>query len=95
MLPLFDESAGAIHGVTGIQVGVDGTDHMAFFCPKCRSPMAVRKVQTRRKMVVNTKTGETDNCTYVYLQCKSCKTVGGQRKFYWNDDGSYCKDRTS
>jgi len=87
MSVLFDES--------GIQVGVDQSDHMAFFCPKCGSVMVVRNVRTRRKMLVNTRTGETDNCTYVYLQCNSCKTIGGKRKFYWNDDGTYCDDRTS
>jgi predicted RNA-binding Zn-ribbon protein involved in translation (DUF1610 family) len=66
MSALFDESAGEVHGVHGIQIGVDDTDHIAFFCPKCGSAMAVRKVQTRRKMLVNTRTGKTDNCTYVY-----------------------------
>lgn len=82
-----------------IPIGVDDTDHIAFFCPECRdinginSPMFVTKVYTNR-MVVNTRTGAKDKCTWIHLKCPTCNDAG-QRKFYWKgEDEENCRHRT-
>jgi uncharacterized protein with PIN domain len=57
-----------------IEVGVDDTDHMVFFCPKCSNElMKVKSVYTKK---------EPDKCTIISLICPVCKTTG-MRKFYW------------
>ena len=76
-----------------IQLGVDDTDHVAFFCPQCKSVMKVTKVQTQR-VLVNTNTGKHDKCTWIHCSCPTHGNVGW-RKFYWTvEDGQYCDDRT-
>ena len=77
-----------------IQIGVDNTDHIAFFCRTCGEAMKVTMVKTVR-MLVNSNTGKMDKCTWI--QC-TCRVHGGQghRKFYWTtEDGFYCDDKTS
>lgn len=70
---------------TGIPIGVDDTDHIAFFCPNCGKAMTVSSVGA---------SGPPHNqCTHIFLRC-ACGTRG-QRKFYHTtDDGKYCTHRT-
>ena len=76
-----------------IQLGVDDTDHVAFFCPQCEAVMKVTKVQTE-KVLVNTASGKHDKCTWIHCACPTHGNVGW-RKFYWTvEDGEYCKHRT-
>jgi len=57
-----------------IEVGVDDTNHMIFFCPKCSNElMRVKSIYTAK---------EPDKCTTIRLICPVCKTTG-MRKFYW------------
>lgn len=77
----------------GIVIGVDDTDHVAFYCPDCDVAMKVFRVFTQRINVSDK--GDKDKCTWVYLRCRNCKGEG-QRKFYWTiEDGMYCDDKTS
>jgi hypothetical protein len=64
-----------------VQIGVDCTDHVAFFCPNCDSLMNVVGVRTK-SVLVNALTSANDKCTWVYLRCRKCRT-SAQRKFYW------------
>lgn len=73
-----------------IHIGIDDTDHMAFFC-RCNKAMRVERVKTD-KVTVDFKRKKTDNCTWVYLRCE-CGNIGW-RKFYWLDDGQFCVFRT-
>jgi len=69
-----------------IQVGIDGTDHIVFFCPECKGVLQITKVKTYRNIY----------CTHIILYCKKCKKMG-QRKFYWYDNGTvarFCVQRT-
>ena len=66
--------------MTPVQVGVDTTDHMSFFC-ECGKTMKVTNVRTIKWMTVNYNTGHKDNCTWVYVECVCGKE--GHRKFYW------------
>lgn len=80
--------------MNGIQIGVDSTDHVAFFCPTCNSAMRVEGVDTKN-VIVNSKTKAKDKCTFIWLRCKKCKDMTGARKFYWTiETGEYCEDRT-
>ena len=77
-----------------IQLGVDNTDHLAFFCPHCKAVMKVTKVQTERA-IVNTRAGKHDKCTWIHCACPKHGNVGW-RKFYWTvEDGQYCDARTT
>jgi len=72
--------------VSNIQVGIDDTDHIVFYCPKCKETMTIQSV--------NTEKDPSDNCTMVYLECKKCN-IEGKRKFYWKtDDGKFCHQKT-
>ena len=75
---------------TGIILGVDDTDHVAFICPDCGKTMKVTSVQTFGVLRgVPTKNA----CTHVYVKC-----VCGHdhwRKFYWiAETGEHCTHRT-
>ena len=77
-----------------IPIGVDQTDHVAFFCPDCDGAMLVTKVLTE-DVVVDSVLGTYDKCTWIQLHCPACKTDKGHRKFYWKtEDGVYCTERT-
>jgi hypothetical protein len=79
--------------MSGVPIGVDETDHIAFFCPQCDRVLTVTSVVTKR-VLVNANTGNKDKCTWVRLHCSSCR-VGDQRKFYWTTErGEYCDERT-
>ena len=69
---------------TGVIVGADDTDHIAFFCPKCGQTMHVTHVENNRKVPD----------THIYLSCSCGET--GWRKFYHFDptNGKYCTHRT-
>jgi hypothetical protein len=58
----------------GVVVGVDATDHLFFFCPKCAGSMFVESV--------NTCQGD-QLVTSIELLCDKCDTRD-QRKVYWN-----------
>lgn len=62
------------HG--GAVIGVDDTDHVAFFCEVCGSEMEVSDVETVRKVG-----GTGSSCTLIQLACKKGHTA--VRKFYW------------
>ncbi len=84
------------HGLDAIQIGVDTTDHMAFYCPDCNKTMRVTGVKTERVIVDvrNPTKPKYDKCTWVYLECSKCGGAA-QRKFYWTvEDGRHCTDRT-
>jgi hypothetical protein len=78
--------------MNNIPIGVDETDHAAFFCPACDVHMIVTDVKTQN-VVVNTGTGEHDNCTWIRLQCPKCSHCG-QRKFYWHEISDTIRFRT-
>jgi uncharacterized radical SAM superfamily Fe-S cluster-containing enzyme len=69
--------------MSNIRVGVDTTDHLAFFCPECNAVMFIRDVTTKY-MVVNTATGEKDRCTWIECLCPEHGYMGN-RKFYWSE----------
>ncbi len=76
-----------------IQIGIDDTDHIAFFCGQCKSVMKVTKTETH-KVCVNTTTGKHDKCTWIHCQCPTHGNVGW-RKFYWTvENGGYCRHKT-
>lgn len=79
------------HDLSNIQLGVDDTDHICFFCPKCKQPLEIIAVETMN----NFYDGKTrENCTWIYMVCHNCKILG-QRKFYWkSEDGRYCWQKT-
>ena len=85
------------HRLWGIHLGVDDTDHISFFCPKCNKPMEIIEVVSK-KMQIDME-GTKDYCTWIYLVCNKCKELG-QRKFYWNNKlhdyrgAFYCGQRT-
>jgi len=88
------KSAKYKHGLYDIQLGVDGTDHVAFFCPDCNRVMKVIEVISRN-IAVTTDGKTKDNCTWIYLVCDNCKRLG-QRKFYWSEEtGEYCWQKTN
>ena len=64
-----------------IQLGIDDTDHVGFFCPRCKAGMKVTKVQTE-KVLVDANTGKHDKCTWIHCACPTHGNVGW-RKFYW------------
>lgn len=73
-------------------LGVDSTDHIAFFCKRCRKTMRVIEIVTR-KAVYSSDFGK-DNCTWIYLVCDKCEVLQ-QRKFYWkSEDGRFCLNIT-
>lgn len=73
---------------SGIVIGVDDTDHIAFFCPYCKSTLKIIRVTT--KNVIIDFEHNKDNCTWINLKCPNCKRVG-HRKFYWKvEDGRFC-----
>lgn len=76
-----------------VQIGIDETDHIVFICKECKNPLEIIKVFS--KNVAITTNGKTkDNCTWIYVVCHNCKTLG-KRKFYWkSEDGKYCFNRT-
>ena len=88
--------------MTDIIIGIDDTDHIAFFCPACQhqervvAPMKAVKVQTQT-VVVDARIPHKpkhDKCTWIHLKCGTCGLTGF-RKFYWTcEDGEYCTDRT-
>jgi len=76
-------------GLSDIQIGIDDTDHITFFCPKCSKAMKVLEVFSK-KIVIDLEKNK-DNCTWILLVCKECKRIG-QRKFYWeSEDGRFCR----
>ena len=75
-----------------IQIGIDSTDHIGFFCPICRTQMHVMGVATEN-VVVQAQPKKMDLCTVISLVCPNCKTEG-DRKVYWTNDDMYCTQRT-
>jgi hypothetical protein len=72
-----------------IRIGVDSTDHIAFFCPRCLIAMKVEKVSTE-KVLVNAKTKKYDKCTWIHCECIHHGKMGW-RKFYWTvETGDQC-----
>lgn len=81
------------HACENIQIGIDQTDHIVFICEKCSKPLEVIKVSSKN-IVISMDCKEKDNCTWIYLVCHDCKTLG-HRKFYWkSEDGRFCLNRT-
>lgn len=79
-------------GLYNIQVGLDSTDHICFYCPICKMPMEIVEVFSKKVIIDFEK--NRDYCTWVYLVCHTCKRFG-QRKFYWNtEDGKFCFQKT-
>ncbi len=79
--------------VSNVVIGVDSTDHIAFFCPRCKKTMNVAQCFTK-KIVVTMDGNKKDYCTWISLICDDCK-VHSQRKFYWMvEDGRYCSQLT-
>lgn len=82
--------------MTDIPIGVDGTDHMAFFCPVCKHQsgvddiMAITKVETKK---VKGGRWKDEKCTWIHLQCGTCESIG-HRKIYWIDSDFKCVSRT-
>ena len=85
-------SEGYSHSMFNIQIGIDDTDHICFFCPKCKNPLEVIEVLSKR-IVIDFEENK-DNCTWIYLVCHNCKLLG-KRKFYWKiEDGRFCWQKT-
>ena len=80
-----------------IQIGIDSTDHIAFFCPECKNVMDIDNVVTS-EVEIDSATKETDNCTWIYLHCSQCNAEG-KRKMYWTESldraSRNCKNRVS
>lgn len=77
----------------GVQIGVDCTDHVSFFCDTCGRPLIVTDVETSY-IVVDGNSGQRDNCTWIRFWCPS-HGVSKSRKFYWStDDASNARYRT-
>ena len=75
-------------GLSNIQIGIDDTDHICFFCPECNFPLKVSEVKTDKNKITKEK------CTWIILACHNCKRIG-QRKFYWTTEtGKFCIQRT-
>lgn len=80
------------HNCHNVQIGIDDTDHVVFLCDKCKSPLEVIEVFSKNiPVTMDCKTKE--NCTWIYVVCHNCKTLG-KRKFYWKEDGKFCWNRT-
>lgn len=62
----------------GWLVDFDGTDHIEFLCPICKTPAIIKKVMLRTYNNLM-----TPPCFYFLLKCPRCK-VNGQRKCYLN-----------
>jgi hypothetical protein len=74
-----------------VAIGVDDTDHVAFFCPECKGVMTVTNVDTNG---VLRKVPAANACTNVYLKCTKCGNKDW-RKFYWlAETGENCTHRT-
>lgn len=75
---------------TGVIIGVDDTDHVAFICPQCSQVMKVTSVQTSGVL----RGVPTQNaCTHIYLKCPCGHDHW--RKFYWiSMTAKYCTHRT-
>lgn len=85
--------------VTGVGVGIDTTDHLDFFCSKCKKPVDVVRMSTRCikydkknkyvkkaiKLNPNVKVRTFEKCTWINFYCKSCNLFS-YRKFYWTDE---------
>lgn len=81
------------HNCDNIQIGIDCTDHICFFCDKCEQPLKVIEVKNRN-VAITMNGKKRDNCTWVYLVCDFCKSLG-QRKFYWtSESGKFCFKKT-
>lgn len=81
------------HNCDDVQIGIDGTDHIVFICKDCKNPLEVIEVFSKN-IAITTDGKNKDNCTWIYVVCHNCKTLG-KRKFYWkSEDGRYCFDRT-
>lgn len=77
--------------VSNIPLGVDETDHFAFWCPHCDASGITTAMHATN---VVTKKVQRDKCTWIYLQCPVCGSTG-QRKTYWTEaDEGYCGSRT-
>lgn len=77
-----------------IPIGVDDTDHIAFFCPYCDKALTITRVLTQN-VIVRTPPDKYDKCTWIYTRCKPCRIDTGFRKFYWTvEDGQFCTNRT-
>jgi hypothetical protein len=69
-----------------IQISVDNTDHIEFFCPECRASLDVTEVKTRIVLVsVHGGIKIFDTCTYIECSCPKHGRVGF-RKFYWKHE---------
>lgn len=79
--------------ISNVPVGVDETDHMGFFCPKCDVTMIVTGVETQHLVMKEKDLSSRDNCTWVRLRCPKCAEQG-KRKFYWWADGTFLTERT-
>ena len=70
-----------------IQIGIDGTDHLGFFCPNCDHVMEIKSVNTSYHV-------SGDKCTYIWCMCLKCH-YKGVRKFYWKYDGRFLDNKTN
>ena len=77
-----------------VQIGIDDTDHISFFCNECNKVMKVFDCYNRNYFKKIESKSEKDKVTYIKLFCLNCKKVG-YRKFYWTlEDGKFCWQKT-
>lgn len=80
--------------IHNVPVGVDTTDHIAFFCPICNNVMVIKDINTV-EMIPHPQTKALDKCTWIYFYCPQCQENKGHRKFYWTtENGENCTQRT-
>ena len=77
-----------------IEVGIDDTDHIGFFCD-CGYQADVTRVRTEKVIVKTGPPREMGQCTWINCRCPKHGDIGW-RKFYWAvDTDDYFPFRTT
>jgi len=69
--------------MNNIEIAYDSTDHFSLICPTCGEVCLIKSVKTIKNLQIDL-AGNKDNCSYIQVKCRKCKTIG-QRKIYWNN----------
>lgn len=73
-------------------VGIDTTDHLTFFCRRCKKGVEIVKVTrqnikySKKLLKMNPDVKPVEKCTFVSFYCESCNLIS-YLKFYWNHTG--------